>query len=146
MEGKMQPGRNAARRLFEDVLSHGLTEILDEICTPGFRLHEAEAGGGEVEGIDGLRRVVNGYRAAIPDLEFIIQDQFGDGDRIATRWLARGTHRGQLMGVAPTGRRVQAGGITISRLEGDRLAENWVFWDIPGLMRQLKDQTSPSRR
>ena len=56
---------------------------------------------------------------------------------MATRVRFRGTHQGELEGIAPTGRRVESTGIIISRIEGGKLAEDWANFDDLGLMRRL---------
>jgi predicted ester cyclase len=55
----------------------------------------------------------------------------------ATRWSARGTHQGELVGVDPTGNQVQITGITISRIEGGKIAEDWINYDALGMMQQI---------
>ena len=82
-------------------------------------------------------RQVTTYRAAFPDLEFVIEDTIAEGERVAVRWSAHGTHRGRLRGFAPTGVRATSTGISISRWKGGRIAEVWVEWDNLGLARQI---------
>jgi hypothetical protein len=62
-------------------------------------------------------------------------------DRLAlltTRWTGRGTHEGELMSISPTGKRVTVSGLTISRLEGDKIVEEFQNWDTFGMMQQLE--------
>jgi predicted ester cyclase len=77
------------------------------------------------------------YFAAFPDLQFTVEDEIAEGDKVTTRYTARGTHRGELMGMAPTGKHVTVTGIFISRVEEGKLAEMWLNWDALGLMQQL---------
>jgi predicted ester cyclase len=65
-------------------------------------------------------------------LDFVVE-----GDRTVTRWSAAGTHRGELMGIPPTGRAVTITGIIATRFEGGRAVEEWEEMDLLGLMRQL---------
>jgi acyl carrier protein len=74
---------------------------------------------------------------AFPDLEVVIEDTFGRGDKVVTRWISEGTQTGELPGVPATGRRFRVPGITVDRHEAGRLAESWSAWDILGLFRQL---------
>ena len=67
------------------------------------------------------------------------------GDRVATRWRARGTHQGELMGVAPTGNRVEITGIQISRISGGKIAEEWVNYDAMSMMQQIGAIPSPGQ-
>ena len=77
------------------------------------------------------------YRTAFPDLHFTVEDQIAEGDMVANRVTARGTHQGEFMGIAPTGKQVTVTGITIDRIAGDKLEESWASWDFLGLMQQL---------
>jgi steroid delta-isomerase-like uncharacterized protein len=122
------------RRYYDEVLMRGRMEVLDELLAPGFLSH---GGGGVIANGDGYRSAVAATRAAFPDLEVRIEDQFADGDRVATRWTAEATHLGVFGGVPPTGLRVTVSAIHIHRVEDDRLAEMWEEIDLLGLMRQL---------
>ena len=82
-------------------------------------------------------RQVSTYRAAFPDLRFVVEDSIAEDERVALRWSAEGTHRGSLRGFSPTGVRSTTTGISISRWEGGRIAEVWVEWDNLGLARQI---------
>ena len=78
------------------------------------------------------------YRTAMPDLEVVVEDAFGSGDRVCTRWTARGTNDGELMGMPPTGKRVEITGNSIDRFDADgKVVETWDQWDNAGFMTQL---------
>jgi steroid delta-isomerase-like uncharacterized protein len=77
------------------------------------------------------------YRAAFPDLQFTVEDIIDQDDRVVIRWSSRGTHQGELMGLAPTGKIVTVTGISIDRFADGKVAESWTNWDVLGLMRQL---------
>src|SRR2546430_876197 len=85
----------------------------------------------------GEKQIVAGYRAAFPDLVVRIVDQIEEGDRVVTRWTARGTHTGDLWGIAATGREVTVTGTTTDRIRDGLIAESWSNWDTIGLMQQL---------
>ncbi len=70
-------------------------------------------------------------------MHIVIDDQIAEGDRVVTRWTARGTHKGEWMGIAPTGKPVTVTGILISRFAGGRVVEEWENYDALGMMRQL---------
>ena len=77
------------------------------------------------------------FRGAFPDLKIEIDDIFGVGDRVAVRLTFRGTHTGAFLGVEPTNREVAFTSIELYRVEGDKLAEEWVSPDIQSLMGQI---------
>jgi predicted ester cyclase len=76
-------------------------------------------------------------RAAFPDLHQTIEEQIAEGDKVAYRWTARGTHLGELMGIAPTGNRVMFTGISIAHLAEGKIEEIWENYDALGMMQQL---------
>ena len=121
----------AVRACFENA-SQGNFDALDDIIAPDYVVHPEEA-----RGRDGLQEMVEGYRSALSGLRVTIDQQFTDGDYVATRFTIRGTHDGDLMGTAPTGKDVAFTGITISRCEGGRIAEEWEITDTVGLLGQV---------
>ena len=79
------------------------------------------------------------FRDAFPDAAVAIDELLVDGDRVAIATTLTGTHTGELMGMAPTGRSVSVTGIDIVRIEGGLIVEHRGLTDIVGLMRQLSD-------
>ena len=121
----------AVRACFENA-SQGNFDALDNIVTGDYVLHPVE-----VRGADGLKEMVQGYRDALSGLRVAIDHQFTDGDYVATRFTLRGTHEGELMGTPPSGKDVAFTGITISRCEDGRIAEEWEITDVVGLLGQI---------
>ena len=76
-------------------------------------------------------------RAAFPDFHNTIEDLIAEGNRVAARLSYRGTHRGELFRIAPTGRRVTYSGIALFRIAGGKIIDVWVIGDTLGLLRQL---------
>jgi steroid delta-isomerase-like uncharacterized protein len=72
-----------------------------------------------------------------PDLRIDVEDMFGVDDKVVVRVHFRGTHRGAFQGVEATDRPVSFRSIEIYRIEGDRIAEEWVAPDMIGLMQQI---------
>jgi steroid delta-isomerase-like uncharacterized protein len=106
---------------------------LEEILSPEFVIHVPE----DHHGVDGLLGMVQMFRTAMPDMAVSVDHQFADGDCVATRFTVRGTHEGELFGAPPTRREVEVKGITISRCEGGRIAEEWELVDVVGLLQQI---------
>ena len=128
-----------SRRFLEDVGNKGNFDLLDEIADANCVIHQADGvGGGVVRGREALKQLVKMYYAAFPDLRFTVEDQIAEGDKVVTRWSSEGTHKGELMGIAPTGKHA-AGvtGITIDRYSGGKFVEGWGNWDTLGLMQKL---------
>lgn len=74
---------------------------------------------------------------AFPDIEVVIHDQLAEGDRVVTRKSFRGTHRGEFMGVSPTGKQVVIDVIDIHRIENGQSAEHWTVADMLSVIQQL---------
>jgi len=74
---------------------------------------------------------------SFPDARVTVEDQIAEGDKVMDRWTATGTQTGDLMGMLPTGRRIEISGITISRFSGGKIAEDWYQSEDLGMMQQL---------
>jgi steroid delta-isomerase-like uncharacterized protein len=88
-------------------------------------------------GAELLKEVFTTLLRAYPDLHITIEDMIEEGDKVVMRDTVTGTHRGELMGIAPTGRSVSYNEIFIARFEGGRIAETWGVVDVLSQMRQL---------
>ena len=122
------------RRVFEEVLNKGNLALVDELFSPDNVVHTST---GPVHGSEGFKQFVNMYLSAFPDLQFTIEDMVAEGDKVVTRYTARGTHRGDLQGIPPTGKPATVTGIVISRYEGGKSVEGWLEFDALGMMQQL---------
>jgi predicted ester cyclase len=81
-------------------------------------------------GRDGLKQLIALYHGAFPDLRSTVEDMFAEGDRVAYRWTARGTHLGEWAGISPTGNHMTATGMTIFRVTEGKIVEGWVSLDL----------------
>ncbi len=133
-----------ACRFLQEVFSEGDLEEAGELFAEGFVLHDP-AIPEEVRGPEGVKGYVGMYRAAYPDTNFTLEDQIAEGDRVVTRWTGRGTHQGELMGVAPTGSRVEVPGILFDRVSEGKIEESWVVYDALGMMRQIGAIPAPEQ-
>ena len=77
------------------------------------------------------------YRNAFPDIHFTIDEQIAGGDKVATRWTAQGTHKGELVGIPATGKSSTVTGIAVDRIVNGKIAESWGIFDRFGMMQQL---------
>jgi predicted ester cyclase len=127
--------KEIVRRLAEEPWS-GKLDVIDELASQNYVGYDP-AQPEPTRGPAGLKEFVQGYLAGYPDGRITIEHQIAEGDYVASRWTGRGTHDGELMGIAPTGRQVTVTGITISRLEGGQVVEEWTNWDTFGMLQQL---------
>jgi len=124
------------RRLFDEVFNKGNLGEADAALAPNYRLHDPAAPN-FAGGREAYRQFQARYLKAFPDHRLTVEDQIAEGHRVATRWTARGTHRGDLPGIPATGKPVTVTGITISRMSGGKIAEEWQDWDGLGMLQQL---------
>jgi len=132
----MGANKKAAKRIFEDIFSEGRFEVADELVHSDALGHDP-ALPEPTRGPEGFKEAVRGYREAFPDLQISIDEQVAEGDLVATRWTGRGTHRGELFGIAPTGKESIVTGITIDRFKDGKIAESHTNWDTLGLLQQI---------
>ena len=130
------------RRALEEMFGQWNLAVADEIYDKDFVGHAAPE---EIRGPEGIKQFVSMNRSAFPDLQFTIEDQIAEGDKVVTRWTARGTHKGELMGIAPTGKQVAFTGITISRIVDGKAVEGWVNRDALGMLQQLGAVPAPGQ-
>ena len=124
-----------ARRVLDEIFGQGNLDAADELFAPGFVGHQP--GGELVNGPQGIKDMAGMYRAAFPDMQMTIEDVIASGDQVVTRWSARGTHQGELQGIAPTGNQVTVTGINLARIENGQIVEEWENFDQLGMMQQL---------
>ena len=98
-----------------------------------------------VHGREALKTVLRGYMSAFPDLRVEVTSVMLDGARVAQEWTATGTHRGELMGVAPTGRASQVYGATVIVFDEDaRMIEGAMYWNPLAMLSQLGAAQAPA--
>ena len=125
-----------ARRWFEEVFNAQNFDVADEITAQDTVNHDPTLTD-LPSGPEGDRHVVNLYHGAFPDAQITVEEQIAEGDRVVTRWSGRGTHQGELLGVHPSGNRVELTGMTINRFSGGKIAETWTNYDALGMMQQI---------
>jgi predicted ester cyclase len=94
---------------------------------------------------EAARQEAADFRQGFPDVVSTIEDLIAEEDKVAARWRARATHRGEYVGMPPTGREVVFTGISVYRIEGGRIAESWTVEDELGLMRQIGAVPEPGQ-
>ena len=124
-----------ARRIFEEIWNQGNLAVADEILDASYAAHGLAAG--LPPGPEGFKQFVSIYRTAFPDVHFTIEEQIAEEDKVVNRWTARGTHKGELMGIPATGKEAVVTGVSINRFVGDKMVEAWNNWDGLGMMQQL---------
>jgi predicted ester cyclase len=114
--------RNIVERFVHEALDRGLLDVVDE--TRGEFAEQSK------------RRII-AWRNAFPDFATSIEQIVAEGDWVAFRLKHTGTHKGELLGIAPTGRPVEFTSLVFNRVEGGVVVENWGLHDNETLRKQL---------
>lgn len=123
-----------ARRVFTEVFDKHNLAVVDELFAADFVYHSP---GNPDFDREGLKQGFAAYLAAFPDARMTIEDIFAAGDRVAVRYTCRGAHKGEFMGVPPSGKEVTMSAILIHRLANGKMVEDWEWADNLGFMAQL---------
>jgi steroid delta-isomerase-like uncharacterized protein len=132
-----QDTKELIQQYAERIWDRGELDAIDQLFSPEFVRHGPALEGGDTRGLEGLKQLVRMYRGSFPDLSVPIDEQIAEGDMVVTRWTASGTQQGELLGMAPTGRRVRVPGILIDRVAEGRIAEEWASYDGLSMLQQL---------
>jgi steroid delta-isomerase-like uncharacterized protein len=127
--------RAVIRRFYEELWNSWDLSVADEIVAPDVRFRGSL--GTSLTGIDAFKRYVERILTAFPDWHNRIDELIAEGETVVARMTWSGTHRGDLLGVAPTGRHVTYVGAAIFRLEDARIQVAWVVGDTQELWRAL---------
>ena len=130
----IEQNKMLARRLFEEVWNGKNLAVLDELVAPNFVFHNSVQ---TLYGPEGFKQFATTYHNAFPEAYFTIEDVIAEGDTVALRWTARGAHKGELLGIPPTGKEVTVSGITITLLSNGKSVESWGEFDALGMLQQI---------
>lgn len=129
-----RPEKDLVARFYDEVLNQQKLDVMAELFDPDF----VEHGTPPVMGLEGFRSFVRGLAKGLPDVHLTVEDWIVEGDRVVARCSVTGTHDGELLGFAPTGRPISWTSIHIWRVENGRLAERWSEADVLGLVEQAR--------
>ena len=133
--GDPEANKAIARRVYEEIWNQGNLELADELYAADYVRHDPVSPG--IQGSEGFKQLVAAYRAAFSDLQFTVEDQVAEGDRVVNRFTVTGVHTGEFNGIPPTGVEGSLKGISIHRIADGRIAETWITSDQLGMMQQL---------
>jgi uncharacterized protein YbjT (DUF2867 family)/predicted ester cyclase len=129
------------KRFVNEVVNQGRMTAITELMHPQYRYRGP--GGVQAEGHDGARRIIGEFRAAFSDLHAEITSEIAEGDHVVLTMIVTGTHDGDLMGMAPTGARIELPMVIVSRLQGGLIVDEREHYDTETLMNQLAGDTTP---
>ena len=129
-----EENKDLARRSWES-LSERNPDLIEEFYPPDLVWHAPDQ---DIRGYEEARQFVSTFFDAFPDINITVEDVIAEGDQAVTRYTIRGTHRGETEEFGPpTGRQMEVEGITIHRIEGGKIVEEWERYDNLSVMQQL---------
>ena len=129
-----EESKDLARRSWES-LSERNPDLIEEFYPPDLVWHAPDQ---DIRGYEEARQYVSTFFDAFPDINITVEDVIAEGDQAVTRYTIRGTHRGETEEFGPpTGRQMKVEGITIHRIEGGKIVEEWERYDNLSVMQQL---------
>ena len=124
-----------ARDSWERIVNQRDLDAIEETYAPDFVWHEPDQ---DIRGYEQGRQFASTFFDAFPDINITVEDAIAEGDQVATRYTIRGTHRGETEEFGPpTERQMEIEGITIHRIEGGKIVEEWERYDNLSVMQQL---------
>jgi steroid delta-isomerase-like uncharacterized protein len=126
---------SAPRRFAEEIVNQHRLDLIEEVFAPDYTNHALPPT--LPPGREGEKAFVGMFLAAFPDARITIEDILTDGDKVASRVQFSGSHTGDFMGLAPTGKPFSVVGMNIFRVRDGQIVENWSHFDMAGLMQQL---------
>jgi steroid delta-isomerase-like uncharacterized protein len=126
-----------ARRFIEEVLNTGDWSSAGELLSDDVVMHHPSAPE-PIRGRDAVQGFLGQFRAGMPDLTLAVDDVAGDGDPVAVRWRAHGTHSEEMFGIPPTNNGIDIHGISFFRFDqAGKIVEDWVEENTLSVLQQL---------
>lgn len=136
--------KTLARRFYEEAINKHNLDAAYEFFASNFVDHNP--GPDQAPGLEGVKQAFDVFFKAFPDLRVSVEEQLAEGDKVVSRITVRGTHRGEFMEIAPTGKQVTITGIDIFRFAGGKVVERWGNFDELGMMQQLGAIPTPGQQ
>ena len=131
----IEENKAKTRQVVEEFWNQGNMALFDKIWATNFVNHDPFHP--HVSDREGYKQWVIIVRTAFPDFKITIEDMIAEGDKVVVRWTFRGTQKGELPGIPPTGKQVTQMGININRIADGKVVESWRSADDFGLLQQL---------
>lgn len=120
--------KKLVHRYYDEVMTGNNLALVDQLFLPNCTIHELNAP--PTTGPAAIKEMLAVYQRAFPDCKYTVDQIVVEDNFAATRWTATGTHKGELFGIAPTNKFGTVTGLSMTRIEKDKIAESWVQWDV----------------
>jgi steroid delta-isomerase-like uncharacterized protein len=141
LDDPLERNKDVIRRFFDEMWNPWNFAKADELLAPEIVFQGTL--GNELRGRDAFRTYMRKVRSAFPDFHNSIVEITAEDDRVVARSFYRGTHRGEIFGLAPTGKAISYAGAAFFRIRDGQVIEGWVLGDLLGLLRQLGARSLP---
>jgi steroid delta-isomerase-like uncharacterized protein len=121
-------------RGWEEIVNQKNLDAFDEFYAADAVHHEPDQ---DLQGLEEVKQYTAMYFEAFPDMSVSVEDLIAEGDKVVSRYAYLGTHQGELQGIAPTNKHIEKEGITIHRIEGGKIVEEWEQYDKLSFLQQL---------
>ena len=137
-EATLAANQLIGRRVLLEMWGAGDLSVADVLYAPDYVDHVGRGPEpSRVVGAESIKQAVRLFRAAFPDLQYVVEEEMAERDLVWTRFSASGTHLGSFLGAAPTGRTVTYTGMDLNRIGNGRIVESWVNYDALALLQQV---------
>lgn len=123
------------RRVYDEVINGGNVALIDELVAADFIEHEEFPG--LAGGREGMKQFFTMMRTAFPDLRMAVDDLIAEGDKVVARTTMSGTHKGEFMGMDPSGKQFRVSAIDVIRFADGKAVEHWGLTDAAAMMEQI---------
>lgn len=128
--------KKIVQRFVEECWNQGNLNKASELLAEQVRFHDPVFPNLNA-GVQNIKNHIEACRRAFPDLQFTVEDTIAERNEVVLHWIARGTHKGQFLGMQPTNRKVTIDGTSIYRVEGSKITEAYANWNLASMMAQL---------
>jgi steroid delta-isomerase-like uncharacterized protein len=127
--------RRLIERYYNELWNTWNFDLADQLISPAVKFHGSV--GVAVQGLDAFRDYMNLIRSAFPDFHNTVEEMVAEDDRVAARLTYRGTHRGTIFGVAPTGKAISYDGLALFQIQAGKIISGHVLGNVIHLLSQL---------
>lgn len=128
--------KDSIRHLYTELWNQGNVKLADDLLADDF-VHRGNIAPDSLEGSTGYKEFVREILHGFPDTSVEIVTVIGEGEWVAARWVAHGTHSGEYLGIEPTDKRVSTSGVSFASIVEGKVVELWDLYDTDALLRQL---------
>ena len=130
-----ETNKESIRRCTEEVFNKGNLSVIPEVLAFEFIEHTPD--GQVIQGLESVKSMAEMSLRAFPDMHYTIEDLFAEGDKVAVRYTYTGTFKGEMMGMAPTGKSFSISVTYLCHMVDGKQKEVWAYTDMPTWYKQL---------